>query len=79
MTSVPLSAPLSASLSVSLCFSLSFQVLTHTHEKADGRTSCLSQHLMGFGSDGKPVVVPFTGHVTPAMKQKVGGSVLKRE
>ena len=46
------------------------KVFVHAHESANGRTSCISQHIMGFNTEGKPVHQPVAASATPAQKTK---------
>ena len=34
------------------------KIFVHAHEAANGRTSCISQHIMGFDDEGKAVHQP---------------------
>merc|ERR1719410_1545789 len=44
------------------------RILRHNHEQANGRTSCSSQHILGFSSKKKPIHQPIAISATPKQK-----------
>jgi GTPase len=52
------------------------RVFLHKHENATGRTSCISQHIMGYDATLSPVYNPSTASSSAAIKTKSWSSVV---
>lgn len=46
------------------------RIFIHNHEQENGRTSCISQHIMGFDASRKPVHQPVPASATSVVKTK---------
>lgn len=54
------------------------KVFVHRHELATGRTSCISQHIMGFDTEQKAVHQPIAASATAAQKNKCWRDVVEK-
>jgi len=54
------------------------RIFVHRHEGETGRTSCISQHIMGFSEDNKAVHQPIPASATSASKNKAWRDVVKK-
>jgi GTPase len=52
------------------------KVFIHAHELGTGRTSAISQHIMGFDAAGKPVHQAVAASAQSAAKSKSWGAVI---
>uniref|UniRef100_A0A2P2IDC5 GTP-binding protein 1 n=1 Tax=Hirondellea gigas TaxID=1518452 RepID=A0A2P2IDC5_9CRUS len=54
------------------------RIFRHNHERENGRTSCASQHIMGFDSQLQPVHQPVSGSASAKQTTRAWQAVLKQ-
>lgn len=59
-------------------FFLALQIFRHNHERENGRTSCASQHIMGFDSELQPVHQPVSGNASAKQTTRAWQAVVKQ-